>query len=149
MVDGLFPVTIGKVTVHYDPGANPPKVKFCKDDPSWSSGYVFTPITATMANGFQHPPVFDKSLGEKTNEDFILVSTPVSESIKINFGANFEALNDCSLQIHDLAGRIVLQDKSSVINNEITVFFEQHPPGIYILTVRAKGITKTVKVIKI
>jgi hypothetical protein len=147
-VDGSFPITIGKVTVSYNPLANPKTVKFCKDDISWSPGYTFIPMTASIANGFQIIEGYEAFEVEKEQENDMKVISPISDYLYIDLAFERSINPEYSIQIVDLTGRLVFQEKGKVQNEQMEIFVGMLPSGIYLMTLVIEGKTKTLKIFK-
>lgn len=145
-VDGPIPHTIGYVNVHYNPGLK--TVKFCKDDLTWSPGYKFTPMTATIANGFQQIGTIIISDQENITTNEISIENPVGDYFHVWTNSPSQSNKTYSIHIFDLLGRVILEKKGEIDSNELKFEASNISPGAYTLVFSSEGVSKSFKVVK-
>jgi hypothetical protein len=149
-VDGLISQIIGKVHLFYDPLANPKTVSFCKDASTWSMGYKFTPMTASFANGFQMETGQMNTKLATTELFNIVFKNPVFEYLQVWIDREDDADDlEYSLQLFDVTGKLALDIKGEIQNNEIIVPTGDLPKGLYFCVLQKQGQFFTSKISKL
>lgn len=147
-VDGVEPVTIGRLRIAYNPSVNPKTVQICMVNlPPWSPGYSFTVHTAQSSTGMQPVLNFDRDAENILPMGKFLVENPVGETLNIFPEADSSLPFPAKACLINITGqRVLCQTFDNASHRSIPL--SSLPSGPYILRIESPHGIQTLKVIK-